>query len=242
MTSGEIPIRRSSCTECCVGLVFSSPATSMYGTSVQWMYITLSRPTWFRNWRIASRNGRLSMSPTVPPISVITTSTSDDWATRWMRRLISSVMCGITCTVEPRYSPLRSLADDRVVDRAGRVVRVPRQELVDEPLVVTEVEVGLGAVLGDEHLAVLERAHRARVDVDVGVELLQRDPQAPGLEQAAERRGRDSLPQRRHHAACHEHVLRLLAHVRPTFPGEIHRTREDIIGDRRDGMKHRCQA
>ena len=109
MTSGEIPIRRSSCTECCVGLVFSSPVTSMYGTRVQWMYITLSRPTWFRNWRIASRNGRLSMSPTVPPISVITTSTSDDWATRWMRRLISSVTCGITCTVEPRYSPLRSL-------------------------------------------------------------------------------------------------------------------------------------
>ena len=29
ITSGEIPIRRSSCTECCVGLVFSSPATSM---------------------------------------------------------------------------------------------------------------------------------------------------------------------------------------------------------------------
>ena len=73
------------------------------------MYIALSRPTWLRNWRIASRNGRLSMSPTVPPISVMTTSTSSDCATRWMRRLISSVTCGITCTVDPRYSPLRSL-------------------------------------------------------------------------------------------------------------------------------------
>ena len=48
------------------------------------------------------------MSPTVPPISVITTSTSSESATRLMRRLISSVTCGITCTVEPRYSPLRS--------------------------------------------------------------------------------------------------------------------------------------
>ena len=48
-TSGAMPIRRSSCTECWVGLVFSSPATSMSGTSVQWMYMTLSRPTWFRN-------------------------------------------------------------------------------------------------------------------------------------------------------------------------------------------------
>ena len=41
------------------------------------------------------------MSPTVPPTSVMTTSTSSV-ATRRMRRLISSVMCGMTCTVLPR--------------------------------------------------------------------------------------------------------------------------------------------
>ena len=33
-TSGGIPMRRSSLTECCVGLVLSSPAASMIGTSV----------------------------------------------------------------------------------------------------------------------------------------------------------------------------------------------------------------
>jgi hypothetical protein len=44
---------------------------------------------------------------------------------------------------------------------------------------VAEVEVGLAAVVGDEDLAVLERVHRARVDVDVRVELLHRDPEAP---------------------------------------------------------------
>ena len=49
------------------------------------------------------------MSPTVPPISLITTSVSVASATRRMRSLISFVMCGITCTVEPRYSPFRSL-------------------------------------------------------------------------------------------------------------------------------------
>ncbi len=31
-----MPISRSSFTECCVGLVFSSPAVAMYGTSVTW--------------------------------------------------------------------------------------------------------------------------------------------------------------------------------------------------------------
>ncbi len=60
------------------------------------------------------------------------------------------------------------------------------QVLVDEPLVVAEVEVRLPAVLGHEHLAVLEGVHRARVDVDVGVELAHRDAQAPALEQAPE--------------------------------------------------------
>ena len=49
------------------------------------------------------------MSPTVPPISEMTTSASLAVATRRMRSLISFVMCGITWTVEPRYSPLRSL-------------------------------------------------------------------------------------------------------------------------------------
>ena len=48
--------------------------------------------------------------------------------------------------------------------------------LVDEPLVVAEVEVGLAAVLGDEDLAVLAGVHGAGVDVDVGVELAHGDP------------------------------------------------------------------
>ena len=108
-------------------------------------------------------------------------------------------------------------ADDLVVDRAGRVVRVAREELVDEALVVAEVEVGLGAVLGHEHLAVLERAHRPRVDVDVGVELLEGHAQPARLQEPPERRRGDPLAQRRDDAPGHEHVLDLPAHARP-FP------------------------
>ena len=54
---------------------------------------------------------------------------------------------------------------------------------------MTEVEIRLTAVVGDKDLAVLERVHRARVDVDVRVELLDRDPQSSELEQPSERRG-----------------------------------------------------
>ena len=49
------------------------------------------------------------MSPTVPPISEMTMSAGAERAARLMRALISFVMCGITCTVAPRNSPLRSL-------------------------------------------------------------------------------------------------------------------------------------
>ena len=98
--------------------------------------------------------------------------------------------------------------EHRLVDRAGRGVGVARQVLVDEALVVPEVEVGLAAVVGDEHLAVLERVHRARVDVDVRVELLQRHPQAAQLEQPAERRGREALAEGAGHPTGHEDVLR----------------------------------
>ena len=70
------------------------------------------------------------------------------------------------------------------VDLAGgEVVGAPHARL-DEALVVAEVEVGFGSVLGDEDLAVLKRAHGARIDVDVGVHLGHRDRQAAGFQQS----------------------------------------------------------
>ena len=102
---------------------------------------------------------------------------------------------------------LALLAQDGVPDRAGRVARVAREVLVDEALVVADVEVGLGAVLGHEHLAVLERAHRARVDVQVRVELLCRDGETARLQQTTERGGHDALPQCGDDTTRDEHVL-----------------------------------
>ncbi len=85
------------------------------------------------------------------------------------------------------------LAQHAVPHASGGVVRGARQVLVDEPLVVADVEIGLGAVLGDEHLAVLERAHGSGVDVQVRVELLDLHLQTPRLQQPAERCGGDPL-------------------------------------------------
>ena len=159
------------------------------------------------------------MSPTVPPISEMTTSVSVASDARRIRSLISFVMCGITWTVEPRYSPFRSLRSTEYQIAACGVVRVARQVLVDEALVVADVEIRLGAVLGDEDLAVLERAHRARVDVDVRVELLHLHLQAARLEQPAERGRDDALAEGRDDAAGDEDVLRRARHAAPPERG-----------------------
>ena len=106
------------------------------------------------------------------------------------------------------------LGDDRGVDAAGGGVRALVEVLVDEPLVVAEVEVGLPTVLGHEHLAVLEGVHGARVHVDVRVELAHRHLQPPALEEPSEGGGGEPLAERRGHPAGEEDVLGLSsAHV-----------------------------
>ena len=99
------------------------------------------------------------------------------------------------------------LLNHALVDLARRPVRIAGRGGVREPLVVAEIEVGLAAVVGDVDLAVLIRAHRAGVDVDVGVELLQPTRVAVALEQAADGRGGEALAERRDDAAGHEDVL-----------------------------------
>jgi hypothetical protein len=78
------------------------------------------------------------------------------------------------------------LGDHARVDLAGGDVGLAVQPDVEEPLVVADVEVGLGAVVGDEDLAMLERVHRAGVDVQVRIQLLHLDAQAAHLQQPSE--------------------------------------------------------
>ena len=63
-----------------------------------------------------------------------------------------------------------------------------------EALVMAEIEVGLGAVVGDEDLAVLVGAHRPRIDVEIGVELAQADLVAARLQKRSEGRRGKPLP------------------------------------------------
>ena len=110
------------------------------------------------------------MSPTVPPISVITTSAGSVFAAAPDARLdlIGDVRHDLHGVAEEIAAAL--LVENRVVDLPVHVARARHLD-ADEALVVAEVEVGLGAVVGDEHLAVLKRTHRAGIDVQVRIEL-----------------------------------------------------------------------
>src|SRR6185295_11535851 len=87
-----------------------------------------------------------------------------------------------------------------------------------EALVVAEVEVGLRAVVGDEDLAVLERAHRSRIDVEIRIQLLERHVQSARLEQRADGRRGDPFSEGADHASGHEDEFLLFARRQGVSP------------------------
>src|SRR5215467_15210850 len=76
-----------------------------------------------------------------------------------------------------------------------------------ESLIVTEVEIGLGAVISDKNLTMLKRRHGAWINVYVRVEFLQSHFQPVGLQQASYRSRGQSLSQARNHASGHKDIL-----------------------------------
>ena len=94
------------------------------------------------------------------------------------------------------------------VDLTGGQVGVFVQILVNEPLIVTQVQVRFRTVLGDVDLTMLVGTHGARVHINVGVQLLCGYFQASGLQQTAQRGGRNALAKTGDHAAGHKNILR----------------------------------
>ena len=99
------------------------------------------------------------------------------------------------------------LGDDLLVDAAGGEVVIAGEAGVGEALVVSQVEIGLGSIVGDEDLAMLEGRHGSGIDVEIGIELLQADAQAAALQKATNAGSGQSLAERRDDAAGYEDVL-----------------------------------
>ena len=125
--SGRSPMDIICFTECWVGLVFCSGGLPIVGTRDTWAKQRFLYPRFSCNCRNASTKGMLSISPKVPPSSTMHTSGADSllltfsledlekrdtgcFATLRIHSWMASETCGTTCTVLPRYSPIRSLS------------------------------------------------------------------------------------------------------------------------------------
>ncbi len=102
--------------------------------------------------------------------------------------------------------------DDVLVDAAVVMLSPWFADPPCEALVVPEIQVGLGTVIGDEHFAVLIRRHRPRIDVQIGIELLDPGAISTRLEQRRESGCSDAFSKGGDHAAGDEYVSRHGSH------------------------------
>ena len=197
-----MPMPRSSLTECCVGLVLISPEPPTIGTSVRCMYSTLVAAELHAHLadRLEERQ-RLDVADRAADFHHADIRVAGAHADAILD-FIGDVRDHLHRRAEIVAAPL--LGDDALVDAAGGEIAVAAGGRAHEPLVMPEIEIRLGAVGRDEHLAVLERAHGAGIHVDVRIQLHHADLQAPRLEDGAEGGGCDALAERGNHAAGDE--------------------------------------
>ena len=94
-------------------------------------------------------------------------------------------------------------------------IRPAVEVFINEALIVSQIQIGLRAVLRHIDLTMLVGAHGSWIHIDVGVQLLCRDLQPSGLQQPAEGRRRDAFSESGYHAAGYKNILR---HGVPSFP------------------------
>ena len=111
--------------------------------------------------------------------------------------------------------------DHLAVHLAGGEIGEFVEVLVDEPLVMSEVEIRLRTVLGDEHFTVLAGVHRPGIHIDIGVELLRRHLVTARPEQPAERRGDYAFTQPRDNSSRDENILCHVLLLRGAHPPQF---------------------
>ena len=99
------------------------------------------------------------------------------------------------------------LLQDGPVHFTGGDVGVFIQTFIDKALVVSQVQIGLTAVVGDKYFAVLDGIHGAGINVDIRVEFLHGHFKTAGLQQPAQRCRRDAFSQAGNHAACNKNIF-----------------------------------
>ena len=93
------------------------------------------------------------------------------------------------------------LGNNREIDLTGGKVALLGKHRAGIALVMPKVQIGLSAVIGNEHLAMLKRRHGTGINVNVRVKFLHCDTQSARLQQSAQRSGRQTLADRGNNAA-----------------------------------------
>jgi len=100
------------------------------------------------------------------------------------------------------------LSQNLGVHRAGGEVVRPGHGVAGETLIVTEIKIGFGTIHGHEHLAVLKRAHRPRIHVEIGVHLQDVHFEISGVQKCGKRRRENALAQRGNNTASYKNIAR----------------------------------
>ena len=93
------------------------------------------------------------------------------------------------------------------VNLSGGHIGILIQALIDESLIMSQIQIRLRSIVGDEYLAVLDRIHGSRIHIDIGIEFLHGYLVASGFQKPSQGRRRNSFSQARHHASSHKYIL-----------------------------------
>jgi hypothetical protein len=107
------------------------------------------------------------------------------------------------------------LGDDVSVDTSGGKIVIAVQTAAGphEAFVMTEIKVSFGSIGGDVNLTMLQGTHRARIHIDIGIELHHGDFEATGLEDGAKRGGSNALPKRGNNTTGYKYKTRHLTPI-----------------------------
>ena len=93
------------------------------------------------------------------------------------------------------------------VNLSRRYITLFCQAFIDKAFVVSQVKVSFGAVVCNKHLPVLNRVHRAWVNVDIWVEFLHGYPVTSHFQQTSQRSGSDALAEAGNDTASYKYVF-----------------------------------
>ena len=197
-----MPSPSSSFAECWVGLVFNSPAELIQGTSVRCdEHHTLAAELVVELADRFEERQALDVADRAADLAQHKVFVGQIGQDEFLDR-VGDVRDDLHRRAEIFAAPFA--ADHGRIDPASRDAVALARGDPDIALVVPQIEIGLGAVIGHENFPVLIGAHRAGIDIEVGVELAQTHLEAARLQQRAERRRAQTLAEGGDHAAGDE--------------------------------------